>query len=255
MRGERAQEAQVGAHAEHLHLRERFAELRERQLAVRTVRDELRDERVVVPRDRRAFLVSGIDADPLGPADVRDATRRGQESTLDVLGVETHLDRVPTRCGLAQRQPLAHCDTQLLLHQVDVPHELRHGMLDLEARVHLEEREAALRVDDELGRSGVGVLRLARDRDRCFRERLALRVLERRRGRLLEDLLVTPLGGAVALAEREDLTVRVGEKLHLDVPRSLDELLEHEPFVAERRRRDASRLRERVLQRRRFAHA
>src|SRR5207247_7876405 len=102
-----------------------------------------------------------------------------------------------------------------------------------------EEREAAFRVDDELGRPGARVIRLARDRDRGFRDRLALRVLERRRGRLLEDLLVTALGGAVTLTEREDLAVRVGEELHLDVPRPLDELLEHQSLVAERRRRDA----------------
>ena len=38
--------------AVHLHLRECLAELRERELAVRPVRDELRDERVVVARDQ-----------------------------------------------------------------------------------------------------------------------------------------------------------------------------------------------------------
>src|SRR6185503_7619045 len=120
------------AHAEDLHLRERLAELRERELAMRTVRDELRDERVVVARDRRALLVAGVDADPLRPADVRDAAGRGEEPALDVLGVEAHLDRVAARRGLAEDEPIAERDAQLLLDEVNVPHELGHRMLDLE---------------------------------------------------------------------------------------------------------------------------
>ena len=186
---------------------------------------------------------------------MRDAPCRREESALDVLGVEAHLDRVAARRGLAEREPVAHRDAQLLLDEVDVPDELRHRMLHLEARVHFEEGEVALRVDDELGRPGVRVLRLARDRDRGLRERLALSIFERRRGRLLEDLLVPALRRAVALAEREDLAVRVGKDLHLDMPRPLDELLEHEPLVVERRGHDAPRLRQRVPQGGRLAHA
>jgi hypothetical protein len=54
-----------------------------------------------------------------------------------------------------------------------------------------------------------------------------------RRG-LLEDLLVAALGRAVALEEVDDVPVRVGEHLHLDVPAVLDVLLDQDRVVAER---------------------
>ena len=44
---------------------------------------------------------------------------------------------------------------------------------------------------------------------------------------------MTALHRAVALAEREDVTVRVGEQLHLDVAGSLEVALEVDAVVAE----------------------
>ena len=52
-----------------------------------------------------------------------------------------------------------------------------------------------------------------------------LRVDGRRR-RLLDELLVTPLDRAVALAEVDDVAVVVGEDLHLDVPRIVEVALD-----------------------------
>ncbi len=57
---------------------------------------------------------------------------------------------------------------------------------------------------------------------------------QRRRGRFLDQLLVPALDRAVALAEVQDLAVLVGQDLHLDVARVLDELLEIHGAVAER---------------------
>ena len=48
-------------------------------------------------------------------------------------------------------------------------------------------------------------------------ETAALGLAEARRGRLLDELLVPPLGRAVALAERHDVPGRVAEELDLDV--------------------------------------
>src|SRR6185503_13358278 len=107
---------------------------------------------------------------------------------------------------------------------------------DLKTRVHFEEEELALLVDRELDGPCVHVTRGARERDRGVGDRLLLRVVERRRRRFLEDLLMAPLRGAVALAERDDRAVRVGEDLNLDVARALHKALEHEALVAERRR-------------------
>src|SRR5690606_22640409 len=56
----------------------------------------------------------------------------------------------------------------------------------------------------------------------------------------LDDLLVPPLETALALAEVDDVAVRVGEDLDLDVPGALDEPFEEEGVVTERRRRFAT---------------
>ena len=56
-------------------------------------------------------------------------------------------------------------------------------------------------------------------------------------GRLLDQLLVAPLGRAVALAQVDDVAVAVAEDLDLDMARALDELLDVERAVAERRLR------------------
>lgn len=57
---------------------------------------------------------------------------------------------------------------------------------------------------------------------------------EARGGRLLDDLLVAPLEGAVALVQVDVVAVHVAEHLHLHVPRSHDEALEQHVRVAER---------------------
>ena len=64
---------------------------------------------------------------------------------------------------------------------------------------------------------------------------------DRRRRRLLDDLLVPPLGAAVALAEVDARAVRVEQHLTSTWRDPLEEALEDEPVVAERRARLAAR--------------
>src|SRR5581483_12061335 len=94
-------------------------------------------------------------------------------------------------------------------------------MLDLDPRVELEEPEVPA-VEDELRGAGALVADRAGEGDRgVAHPRPQLRV-ERGRRRLLQHLLVAPLDRAVALAERGDVAVPVGEDLDLDVPRPLE---------------------------------
>ena len=72
--------------------------------------------------------------------------------------------------------------------------------------------------------------------------------VDRGRGRFLDELLVAPLHRAVALAEVDDVAVRVGEDLDLDVARALDGALEQQPRVAERRLRFGRRRSERGVE-------
>src|SRR5205085_10590740 len=77
--------------------------------------------------------------------------------------------------------------------------------------------------------------------------------VERRRGRLLEHLLVAALDGALALAERDHATL-VAEELDLHVPRPLDVALAEDAVVAECRSGLTARGLERILESGRLAH-
>ena len=123
----------------------------------------------------------------------------------------------------------------LELHEVEPRHHLGHGVLDLHARVHLEEVDVLRLVHQKLERAERRVARLA---DRLADDLAHLLPPLGRHGgarRLLHDLLVAALERALALAERPDPAVVVGEDLELDVPRALDELLEVDVGVLEAR--------------------
>ena len=80
-------------------------------------------------------------------------------------------------------------------------------MLDLEPRVHLEEGRLRRVVDEELAGPGTDVADRAGERQRGLAEPLAERGVDRRRRRLLEDLLVAALDRAVAFAEVDAVAV------------------------------------------------
>ena len=78
-------------------------------------------------------------------------------------------------------------------------------MLDLQPRVHLEEIEVAVLVDDELDRAGALVVDRLGQRHRLLAHGLPRLLVEERRRRLLHDLLVAALDRAFALAEIDAL--------------------------------------------------
>ena len=195
-------------------------------LAVDVVHDELRDERVVEARD----LVSAADTRVHAHADTprlavgRDSPRRGEESACHVLGVDPALDRVPAQHHvlLRDRERLAGRDEHLLAHDVDAGDGLRDRVLDLDAGVHLEEEVLAFLSEKPFDRSGRAVRHRTCGLDR---ERADVRTELRAdggRGRLLDELLVAALDGAVALAEMDDVPVTVREDLHLHVARVVE---------------------------------
>ena len=127
-------------------------------------------------------------------------------------------------------------DEHLRLHQVDAGDLLGHGVLDLDAGVHLDEDVAALRVEQELDGAGVLVADLAGEAHRVGAHPLADLGVEVGRGGDLDDLLVAALHRAVALVEVDHAALgagAVGEDLHLDVARVDDGLLDEDGRVAE----------------------
>ena len=135
--------------------------------------------------------------------------------------------------GLREAERFAGRDPELVRDEVATRDELRDGVLDLEPRVHLEERERAAVVEQELAGPGAHVADRARQRQRRFAHRSAKRRRRPRGGRLLEHLLVAPLDRAVALAEVDAVAVAVEQDLDLDVAGALEEPLEDEPVVVE----------------------
>ena len=135
---------------------------------------------------------------------------------------------------VGQRHALG--DQDLTANDVEAGDHLGDGVLDLDARVDLDEVELA----------GVGIDRnstvpalsspTARPTARAA-SRMRWRSSSSRfgAGASLDDLLVPPLDRAVALEQVDEVAVPVAEELHLDVPCALDELFEEHVRHAERR--------------------
>ena len=121
-------------------------------------------------------------------------------------------------------------------------------MLDLESRVQLDERERPVGADEELERAGVAVADVPARALGCVLHRLAALGVERGRRRLLDQLLVSALDRALALAAGQHAAVRVAEHLDLDVARGRDRLLDVQRAVGERRHRLVRGLRVRVVE-------
>ena len=217
-------------------------------LAVGSVRDHLAEHGVVRRGDGLPGLEGVVDADAVSPP-------AGHRTMLAVPACgrkPPKLSSAYTRASIAwpsrrtsclgEAERLAGRDAELELDEVEAGHGLGDRVLDLEAGVHLEEVElAGVVVEQELHGAGVGVADVAGEVDGRGGDRGALLVGERRRGRLLEHLLVPALGRAVALVEVEHGAVVVADHLHLDVAAALDVLLDEHGVVAEGAQRLALR--------------
>ena len=165
---------------------------------------------------------------------VADLARGGREVPRRVLGVDAALDRVAAQLDvlLLDGQRLAGGGEDALAHDVDAGHHLGHAVLDLHARVHLQEEVLPV-LEQALDRAGADVVDGARRVDADLADRLAHRLVDGRGRRLLDQLLVAALDRAVALAEVDDVAVAVGEDLDLDVARVGQVALEVDGAVGE----------------------
>ena len=190
---------------------------------------------------------------PEGSRYAGDERRRGQEAARHVLGVDAALDRVAAQltCSCVSDSGSPSAIEDLLAHEIEPGDQLGDRVLDLDARVHLHEEVLAVLREQALDRPGGAVAARARRVDADRADPRAQLVVDRRRRRLLDELLVAALDRAVALAEMDDVAVRVGEHLHLDVPRVDDQLLDVDVRVREVRLPLAPRGLERALRLRR----
>ena len=230
---------------------------------------DLDQQRIVVRRDDRA-AESGA-AVQTHPEAGRAAVGRhpaivGREAVLGVFGGDAALQRMAIEADLllsrhararlqhpalgidtvfALADARAFRDADLRLHDVDARHLLGDGVLDLHARVDLDEVElAGIGIHQELDRAGVGVV----DRTGQLQRRLAqprtLFIGQIRRGRAFHHLLVASLHRAVALEQMHHVAVQVAQHLDLDVMRTAHQLFQVHLVIAEGRLRLASRHRQ-----------
>src|SRR5258708_19107368 len=240
---ELAMQRDIGLDAFDHHLGERDAHAGDGLLARGAVGDHLADHRVVVRRHGVALVDVRIDADPRTARGVigGDLSRRGRKA-IRILGVDAALEGVAAQHDvlLAKAQLLPGGDADLLLHQIDPGDHFRDRVLDLDARIHLDEIELLV-LEQELERADTAVADLAAGFDTALADAIAQLGRELRRRRFLHHLLMAPLQRAVALAQMHRVFMRVGEDLDLDVAWPLEVLLEVDHGVGERRLRLASR--------------
>ena len=106
-------------------------------------------------------------------------------------------------------------------------------MLDLDTRVHLHEVVAAILVDQELERARALVPGCSGSLRGCLHDVVADSLAEEWRRRLFDDLLMPALERAVAVADRVDMAVRVGQNLDFDVSGFVQVALDVHVAVAE----------------------
>ena len=219
-------------------LRQRPPQPRDRPRAVGRPDAELPQQAVVVRRHRLARLAVGVHADP-GPRRCGSRRRRpapGRKSRAGSSALMRHSIACP-RAGatpvMDSRPPAATLSCSATRSRPG--HQLGDRVLHLQARVQLEEEELALLVHQELqGPRGAVVPRLHRPQRRLL-HRLARRGRQVRRRRLLDQLLVAALDGALAVAAHQRAALAVGHHLDLDVAGALQQPLHVEAAVAERR--------------------
>src|SRR5690606_18104833 len=143
-----------------------------------------------------------------------------------VFGVDAAFDGVTAKLhvALAQRELLAGGDEDLLHDQVDARDHFGHGVLDLDTRVHFDEEELAVLVQ-ELERAGAAIAHLAAGVRAALADALDEPTRDAGRRSLFNDLLVAALHGAIALAQPYCIAAAIGQDLDLDMARVLEELL------------------------------
>src|SRR5437764_9214498 len=99
-------------------------------------------------------------------------------------------------------------------------------MLDLKARVHLEEIEIAMLVEKELDRTRVRVAGNFGDANGGLAHLVPQRVVHDRRRAFLHHFLVTPLERTLSFAEKNEAARSIAEDLDFDVPRALEIFLD-----------------------------
>lgn len=122
----------------------------------------------------------------------------------------------------------------LRLDDIDAGHLFGNRVLDLNARVDLDEIEfAAIGVHQELDGTSADIVGGMGDLQTIIRKLLTLSVVEIRRWCPLHDFLVASLDRAVTLEKMNRIALAITQYLHFDMARAFNELFEINFILAE----------------------
>src|SRR5262252_85059 len=148
----------------------------------------------------------------------RQPASRGQKVSIWILGIHAALNRpaIELYVALRNRELFSRSNTDHLFDKIDAGDQLSHRMLDLQARVHLEEVKAFVLPRDKLYGSGAVVADGFSQRDRLIAHLLPSRRIEQRAWRLFDHFLIAPLDGAFPLAKMDNVAMLVAKHLNFD---------------------------------------
>ena len=189
------------------------------------------EKRVVERRDNTASRAhAGVEANPESRrASIGDdLTVIRHEFVRWILGGHSALDgiaiagnvRLQRQRQLGAVQRSSSRDENLGAHEIDAGHLFRHRVLNLDARVHLDEEPLFfIHIVEELDRAGIVVADALRQAHSRIAEVAPHALIESHGRRDLDNFLVASLHRAVPLVQMQHISVAVAQDLHLDMLR------------------------------------
>src|SRR6266700_5091143 len=113
-----------------------------------------------------------------------------------------------------------------MAHEIQSRHLRRHGMLDLQARIHLQKVEILILTQQKLDGARAGVTCGCGNLYSSVTHADTLSGRDGDRRTLLHNLLVAALDGALAFSEMKFIAVVITENLDLDMAWAHDELFQ-----------------------------
>src|SRR5205814_4251778 len=119
----------------------------------------------------------------------------------------------------------------LISYNVGKRHHFCHGMLYLDAGIHLHEVKTVVLIEKKFKGARTGIANLLAGLDGSISHFSAQLWRQDRGRRLLKEFLVPALNGTLALAEMNTVSIFIGEYLNLDVSWFLDKPLDEHPAI------------------------
>ena len=239
------QKRNVGLHPADAEFRERPVRALHRVLVGVRAGDELDEQRIVERRDERVAVAHAAvkpDAEAAGGAIRENPAVVRHEFIFRVFRGDPALNRVAVAGNFILRRHPDHRpvqfvplgDQNLRAHQVEAGDDFGDGVLDLDARVHLDEEPFVLvEVVEKLNRAGVVVTDLLRHPGGGVAQFVDNFLGQAETWRHLDDLLMAALHRAIALVQMDHVAVLVAENLHLDVLGVRNIFFEEHRWIAE----------------------